>query len=528
MKRLCLQLLLSALIFGVAANARELTYQEKMQDLDQLIGHIRSGYGPLEFKKQFGIDVNDLRRKYAFRIAQSKTNGEFYYLVVQFVSEFEDSHFSARVPTSHFARLGFYTDLVDGKVVIEDVDRQMLPESDFPFERGDELVSMDGRPIEDVLSELSTYVGQGYKLTSLRKAAGLISTRFGSVVPVPTGKTTVTFRQFKSRALKTLELEWQLIGQPLDEFDGRHIGRSQKNWLDDLLAVDDLPRSENSFRCSGSTRIHIPADATVIMREPFVAYYHPTSKGNVGYLRIPHYYPMNKITGESEYDLRYDQYKYAVSKLEENTKGLIIDQDHNCGGSVNYLERMLGLFMHNPYGPMQFTFRGTKSFYLGTLEWFSDLDPNTLEYERAMNFSNIIKTAWEKGDFMTEMTSFSGLKYLFPETQARYTKPIVMLIDELSGSGGDAFPAHMQGYGRAKLFGTRTMGAGGHVTELPRLNNSQLKVRMTRSLFYRPDGVAVENNGAVPDFNYTITVDDYVNGYKGYQQAYLKELLDMI
>ena len=103
-----------------------------------------------------------------------------------------------------------------------------------------------------------------------------------------------------------------------------------------------------------------------------------------------------------------------------------------------------------------------------------------------------------------------------------------MLVDEMSGSGGDAFPSLLQGYGRAKLLGTRTMGAGGHVEVQPALYFSQLGTRMTKSLFYRPDGVPVENNGAVPDIAYAITRDDFMYGYRDYQRFYLAKILELV
>ncbi len=103
-----------------------------------------------------------------------------------------------------------------------------------------------------------------------------------------------------------------------------------------------------------------------------------------------------------------------------------------------------------------------------------------------------------------------------------------MLIDEMSGSGGDAFPSLMKGYGRATLVGTRTMGLGGHVEEQPNLTYSQLSWRTTKSLFYRPDGVAVENNGAVPDYPYTITREDFMYEYADYQKFYLNVLFSKL
>ena len=86
----------------------------------------------------------------------------------------------------------------------------------------------------------------------------------------------------------------------------------------------------------------------------------------------------------------------------------------------------------------------------------------------------------------------------------------------------------MQGLGRAKLLGTRTMGAGGHVISLPPLANSQLKVRMTKSLFYHPNNIAIENNGASPDIKYTHTRADFMYGYKEYQKFYTEKILEEI
>ena len=94
--------------------------------------------------------------------------------------------------------------------------------------------------------------------------------------------------------------------------------------------------------------------------------------------------------------------------------------------------------------------------------------------------------------------------------------------------GGDAFPSLLGGIGRATLFGERTMGAGGHVTPITPLPFSNISVNMTKSLFYRPDGVPVENNGAVPHIQYEIKASDAVNGFTEYQKAYLKALSDLI
>lgn len=528
MKFLSILLLIS---LSLSAFSRELSKEQKLNDLNELVAMIKAGYGPLEYKKNnFGIDIDTLYRDFSLKIANSKNNSQFYYLIVQFVAAFNDSHFGARIPTDHRATLGFRTDLINGKVLIESIDEQLLPASKFPFKKGDEIISLNTQPVEKVINSLLPYMGQGTPLTAKRMAASLLTRRFGSLSPIPSGKASLQIRKGSSNFIEEIELEWILKGTPLDEYEAP-TSKNNSNFAnlnyEDLSIIKD-ESFEGSFRCSGSTRTKIPKKAVIIMEKPFVAYYHKTKKGNIGYLRLPHYSPKESNSSINAFDLRFSQYEYAVSELEKNTVGLIIDQDHNCGGSVSYLHRILSLFAKKPFAPVQFELLANKQSYLGFKSWMDQASKYTLDYKKSETVVELIKDTWlNKKSFLTTKTSLSGREFIQPNI-VRYTKPIIVLIDENSGSGGDAFPAMMQGLGRAKLLGTQTMGAGGHVIKLPELSNSQISVRMTKSLFYHPNTIAIENNGASPDIKYRPTRDDFMYEYRGYQQFYLNELFKIL
>lgn len=522
------------MIISTAAIARPLTTEEKLSDLDQLIFSIKSGYGPLQYKKdKYNIDVDKLRAGYAPMVAASKTNGEFYYLIRQFVAEFHDSHFSATIPTDKYYFLPFYVDLVEGKVLIDQVMRQVLPESVFAFKRGDEIVSMNNRPIGEEVEKLMPYQGMGFSDTSRRIATITLTLRGGVYYPAVKGPVTLGIRQAGSTEIKNVALQWMEQGEGLDEVMLLDFAPRKPRLDLKMLSIQPMiknllgPHMEASFMCSGGTRIKIPADATIIRQTPFVAYYHPTKKGNVGYLRIPHYYPVNEETGEDEAELRLQQYEAAVKVLEANTVGLVIDQDHNCGGRVDYLQALVSLFVTTEFPAVPFSLLATKQQYLEMSEQLKSLPEDSEEYLKFKSVVDVVKSDWLAGKFMTMPMSFDGVTSVSPNP-VHYSKPIVILIDEMSGSGGDAFPALMGGIGRAKLIGTRTMGAGGHVADQPNLNYSQISYGMTKSLFYRPDGVPVENNGAVPHYPYTITRDDFVGGYLGYQSFYEGKLLELV
>ena len=516
-----------------------LTPEQRESDIIQLSSVIRAGYGPLHYKKEkVGLNFEALVESYRNQALRPQTNSEFYYSIVRMVAEFQDSHFSAWLPTTQYADLSFSTDLVQGKVLIDQIDRKVLSETTFPFTRGDEILALDGRPVMEIVDEIAHYTGNGYALTSRRKAAMSIPYRATRTLPLPKGSVSVTVRHGQSTITDTVKLEWKISGTALDEADDwtkplNTVDATSARRNYDSLSNQDFwadfndRKWEKSFRCSGNTRIDIPEGATVIMKDPFVAYYYPSPKGNIGYLRIPHYSPQNDVTGADETRLRFTQYEYAVSELEKNTVGLVIDQDHNCGGSVDYLHSVASLFIDHSIAPMQFRLLANKQEYLDLKGWADGTNHNTLEYQGVLKTMDSILKSWKAGDFMTPPLAINGIDLIHPHS-TRYTKPIFMLIDELSGSGGDAFPALLQGNGRAKLIGTRTMGAGGHVTEQPALLYSQVKLRMTKSLFFRPDGVPVENNGAAPDFPYEITYDDFVFGYRNYRDFYTQKILELL
>ncbi len=542
MKRILFCALFLLMFLAASVESSPLTDTEKLSDIEQLVNIVKASYGPKQYKLvNFGIDVDEIKARYQQLALHTTSNAEFYYLIVKLVAEFKDSHFSARLPSDYRATLGFLTDYVDGKVLITRVDRTVLPEYVFPFRRGDEIIAVNGRPVEEVVEELANHLGMGNELTAQRLATMIIPVRSGTVVPVPTGDVELSIIAHNQPwSIHAVTLTWQNFGTPLDEqINAEEMklavveDRSPPRTLEEFelsmhsTLEDIFPDIDADFLCSGSTRIRIPADASIIMDDPFVAYYHPTSIGNIGYLRIGHYIPVNAVTGETEFDLGFAQYEYAISVLEENTVGLIIDQDHNCGGSVDYLERMVGLFIDDAYEPIQFQLLASKAEYLEFKSWLMGLNSQTLEYHGLSEVVALIKTHWQVGDFLTAKTSISGVKEILPN-EVRYTKPIIMLIDEMSGSGGDAFPSLMQGHGRVTLLGSKTMGAGGHVVEQPSLPHSGIRIRMTKSLFFRPDGVPVENNGVVPDISYRHTVEDITNGFTQYQRFYLEKLVELL
>jgi len=530
--KLILSFLLSTLLISTAFGLNE---TQKLADFHQLTGLIDAQYAPKIYKKNtLGIDLQVLAAKYEEKIKNTKTNAEFYYLMVQFVAEFKDGHFGLSVPSERVSSLGFTTDYINGKVLIDEVDTKALP--DFKFQRGDEIVLFNKLPVATEVDNIKPYISNGNDASITRIAAISLSLRKATKLPSPTGSVELGIRHGTSDIIDTVVLPWKQTGTAIDE-DGPFLSARMNNpfqvfttdysqiSIKELMFDIENPKLK-SFRCSGETRIAIPKDATVLTTTPFVSYYHPTEKGNIGYLRIPHY-SWDSTPGLTNAKV-LAQYLYVVAQLEKNTVGLVIDQDHNCGGSVELVEAMAALFIPKAYPGLEFQFLASKTEYLEFKGWIeSDTTENTFDRDGLNQALALILDSWKKGEYLTPKTTFHAQFPVMPANY-QYTKPIVLLADEMSGSGGDAFPGLMQGNGRVKIIGNRTMGLGGHVEEIPGLYNSGLKLRMTKSMFFRPDGVAVENNGVHPDIAYIPNRDDFMYEFKAYQKFYLNELFKLI
>jgi C-terminal processing protease CtpA/Prc len=119
-----------------------------------------------------------------------------------------------------------------------------------------------------------------------------------------------------------------------------------------------------------------------------------------------------------------------------------------------------------------------------------------------------------------------------------YTKPLIVLVDEMSASGGDAFAATIQDNARGPLLGWRTMGAGGNVETWQAGSYSLGFTSVTESLMNRKDPVKtaeyptapyVENIGVRPDIEVDyMTVANLTQKGKPFVDAFVAAIVARI
>lgn len=547
-------LLMGAVLAVVAAlspNANAaLTEAQRLTDFNQMVSIIERNYGPIEWKKEtIGLDWGKHVAKYRELVAAANSDSKFYQLMAQFLGGLQDGHVSAKVPSTYRASLGFVCDYINGKVLIEEVDSLRLPEMLFPFKKGDQLLALGGVPVEKLMTEVSKINNTGYAPSQVRIAAArLTSRREASGLAVPKGVTTVTVLPRGASQPVTVTATWITRGLPIIELDDLSrtldsgamlVQATSKEEL--LLAkVRDLPLMQLSLSAStmadyaeagvgdignANSMFKLPEGAKVYDEFPMTVASFEAAGKKIGLIRIPAY----------DSDDLLQNVARAVMMFEKETDVLVLDQTNNPGGSVSLVSNLITLFAKQSSVDMNFKVRAS----LKWLERFQEVntligdllagDPNhaaanalkaRFQYLEEEIRDSLAQRRLLTNPFSLDMEGAFGV--VQPQPTIRYTKPVLLLINEFDFSGGDAFPALLKDNGMATLFGAQTSGAGGNVVEYGPLANSYFKFSLTESLMVRPNGDYMENRGVKPDIAYSVTESDFMNGYTDYVRAFTK------
>jgi len=215
MKKLAILFVLC--VAGVTAPAQNLTLAQKQSDFQFLASLYATYYSGYDWKKElFGFDALNLK-PWLDRVKASTTDLDFYEVCVEYVASLNDTHDAFSLPSDFVARLGFTTDVYDGVLLIDSLNRTLLPQAAFPFTIGDELVSVDGIPVEQLLKDFAKYATQGNPLSTKRLTAARITIRPQSVMPhaADLGVTANVVIRRQNGNLETYSIPWAKTGTPL-------------------------------------------------------------------------------------------------------------------------------------------------------------------------------------------------------------------------------------------------------------------------------------------------------------------------
>lgn len=583
---------LAGILLGATAAqlCAQMTTGQRLLDFEVLASLYAKRYAPANWKLQsLGVNIFELR-PWTDRVRAAKSDLEYYETAAKFVATFRDGHTGYTTPSRFVADLGVYVDIYDDKVLIDQIVRSRLPIADFPFQIGDELVSLDGKPVETIIGELGAQQSYSNPRTTRRASADGITLRLQSEYPRATelpDRSQVVVRR-ASGDLETYTIPWTKTGSPLESigpvpspFFGREPGRNQvrSSGFDPLELLNDLHNwSAPAARYQARQRIIEGENETVTersyvtgwgSRNPYFTL--PTgfqlragrlasdvfysgvyqSEGNrIGYLRIPNFAPAAPA------GLVLAQLDAEIAFFRANTDGLVVDVSRNTGGGC------IGLDYAARFIPNKFWFFGeqlrvtqntifTYDLYLNAArqlradQWVIDTYAAILEELKASQKLNRSMT----GPFPActsavsspffRPASFENDPLTAPDGRViAYEKPIIFLADDFSVSFGDIFPAMMQDNKRGPIVGMRTGGWGGSISGWPAGYYSEASATNTNSLVVRrqdvvspdmPKAPYIENIGVIPDIALDyMTRENLMMGGKPFVDGFTRIINDEI
>lgn len=218
-----------------------------------------------------------------------------------------------------------------------------------------------------------------------------------------------------------------------------------------------------------------------------------------------------------------------------------MDVARNTGGSLCATVEVAGRLIPGGFKYLGLAFRPT-------LAQIVNYD-NVIANARAQNAPNwvienysfekaMMESAYYDGRGLTGSVPVCNWTHDYPSSPSAYRKPMIMLVDDFSTSGGDYLPALIQDNKRAKLVGTRTNGAGGSVIGQSAGWYSETNTAVTVSLIVRleerqydafPKSPFLENVGVRPDIELDyMTVENAANLGRPYSAAFTRILADEI
>ena len=509
-----------------------------------------SMYAPALWKKEFSNWTMDAQVSIAKEkiLSKSLSISEYQKVVNELILSMKDFHVSVKFHATESARLPFMIRGAEGRYFIVHIDKTKLSDADFPFAIGDELVEMNGKSVDLIVKELKGNLGGNTSETDQALAEMSLTSRSAARAHiVPKGAVEVTF--LKDGKKVTRQLSWEYKKETVSRSNIKSNKSKEKRSLapkmemSSQIALDfaNEAATENKFGLGARTS-YLPSLGSKIW-ESDKSFHHDAyiylndKKELIGYVRIPKY-----GAGEKE----SLQFKEIMKKMAKTTDKLVIDQLNNPGGSVFYLYSLVSMLTDKPVAApkhymainQSMIIEANKSLReLSTIKNIEELKKamggETISgYPASMTFLEFMKSyyqfqidEWNKGKTLTTPFHLYGVDKINPHPEVQYTKPILLLVNELDFSGGDFFPAIMQDNKRATIMGVRTSGAGGYVIAVDIPN--QLGVggfRYTGSLADRIDNTPIENLGVTPEIKYSLTPKDYQGNFDGFKKRIQEEI----
>ena len=546
-----------ALVFVAISTPRAqdaITSKQRIADLEQLAALYAKNYAPYEWKRDaIGFDL--LRLTPWLQRIHHADDLDFQEALIEYVASLNDAHDLIAFPTTYGASLGFTVDIYDGKVLIDSINRLLLPVAQFPFNIGDELMTVDGTPVHALIASFRKYAIAANQRSTDRVAASRIVSRSQQIMPHTSDlpdDAILAIRNGNTGTTAVFSVPWRKSGIPLDSqgpVPSPRRGNGQiflppaplglvspagdepapqifkavetapadntlPAYMEPIHPLLNASVSKDYFAVLGigsRAPIYAPPPGFVQRLGTQAAHFfysgtYISGGVRIGLIRIPSMSPPNVATALTQLD---DEIRF----FNLNVDALVVDVTRNPGGLVSFVESISQRFIPTSLTTTGFQIRATGAWLFSFAAMLSSARANPTTPPEVLanleNNFNEVRRAFDENRGLSNPVSLNPTGSLtLTSVPHAFRGPLIVLVDEFSASGGDAFAAIMQDNNRGPLVGMRTMGAGGSVVSYSGPAYTESITRVTVSLMHRgrmiytndhPPAPYIENIGVRPE-----------------------------
>lgn len=511
-------------------------------------------YAPTDWKGEYAQwslekELNLARNKIAARGADLDVLSA-RRILMDFIYSMRDYHVSIRFVSTEASTLPLTIRSAEGRYFIVHIDTTKLNPKLYPFQVGDEVLKLNNRPVQEVVAELKSQTTENVNgtdaalaelnLTNRRRARGLTPEK---------GPVTLEVKSKSTGEIYSRQIIWNYTPEDVLVRPDRLVAKMKREdtRLAETALIPHFQMSSHLDRVTdnphelGSRNSYLPKLGEPIWESApsdyFQAYTYKNAAGKtIGVIRIRSY----SFESDVFYNRAATSFSNIVNQMQESTDALVIDQLNNPGGSVFYLYALASSLSPQPLATPRHVMSITPAEVSQCVSTNKVLAQIQTDEEARMMVGEVIHgypvslqfvqfyraycqtfiEDWAKGQKMSRPFWIAGVDQINPAPNGAYTKPIMVLVNELDFSGGDFFPTILQDNKRATIFGVRTSGAGGYVHEFTFPNLLGIDVfRVTQSIAYRSSQNPIENLGVTPDIQHALTANDRQNNYVDYVKA---------
>ena len=486
---------------GSNLKLRNMNQEESLSDFNQLVSSVRSFYGPLHYKeRRFNFKFDDWVEECRQELLTTSTDSQVLGVFTKFLAKFQDAHvglksFQYRGSVTTYSVPIFLTPFLDEngetKAYVGLADITMMKKGVKVY---DELVSIDGKPTMDYLSEILKYGSIGNPESDKHMIHKVLQRPAYMTSMLP--KKNLAHLVFKNKEGKTYQIHtvWQVkevknvhfvddgpfslgverlmdLNVDLGDMTVRQMGDDKPFFLTTEVKkkfeLKEVKPSDEMLEKHGlKPKGKLP---------PVYAAVYKHDGKDVLLARNSTYSHGLFFDGFSNEDfMKY--YRALFEEYESQVDVLLLDQTHNGGGS--YCVDFFSLFVDEQVpGFVQATNADRKWMRAFDRNWARKLGTTA---DMVTYMSHEIEHAIDNNRRLSKPIPLFGEFLVTPDEKYTWKKPMLVMIDELAASCADAFPMLVKRNNVAKLFGMRTVGAGGNVEPVVELNHSGAQIRMTR------------------------------------------------